>query len=221
MAGENASNFPQTGIAVPVGKLYLYDDTETDIDEQTRVAVTATAAELNQLDGLSTSLSGLTASTTEINAVADLSANGAVIKTVKIPITRVASTSEQDTGVNVPAKAVVLDCYVDVVTAEATGTTKTVDVGLLASESGGDADGFLDGVSVAATGVKIGSLVAGSVTLGLLFRETLTDSNTETVVARKPHNAQSVTARSISYTLGSNNFAELVANIIITYIEVA
>lgn len=163
----------------------------------------------------------LTATATELNTIADLSVNGAVVKTKVLPITRVASAAEQDTGWDLPAKAVVLDAYVDVTTLEATGTTKTVDVGLLSSETNGDADGFLDGVSVAAAGVKVSSLVAGSVTRGLLLKETVTGSGAATHASPVPYSVSAGVARSVSYTLGSNNFAELVANIVIHYLEIA
>jgi len=138
-----------------------------------------------------------------------------------IPITVVASTAEQDTGVDLPATAVVLDAYVQVLTAEATGTTKTVDVGTLSTESGGDADGFLDGISVATpTGVKVPSLVAGAVTRGVLLKETVTDSAAATHSSPLPYTtAAHPSARSISYTLGSNDFVELVAKIVIRYLE--
>lgn len=141
------------------------------------------------------------------------------VKAVKLPVTRVASTDEQDTGFNLPANAVVLDVFLEVTTLEATGTTKTVDVGLLASETGGDADGFLDGVSVATAGVRNGSLVAGAVTRGLLLRETVTDSGSATLSANRAHVTTAVTARSVTYTLGSNNFAEFAGNIVIVFVE--
>lgn len=157
----------------------------------------------------------------EIDAIADLSANGAIIRTKRIQITSTPTGAEQDTGFDLPAKAVLLDCFLDVTTLEATGGTKTMDVGLLSSESGGDADGFLDGVSVAAAGVKIGSLVAGSVTRGVLLKETVTDSGAATHASPRPHNAQAVTARSVSYTAGSNDFAEFRGAIILVYAEVA
>ena len=143
-----------------------------------------------------------------------------VPKVVKIPITRVASAAEQDTGFDLPANAVVLNVFVEVTTLEATGTTKTVDVGLLSSETNGDADGFLDGVSVATpAGVRQGSLVAGAVTLGALLKETVTDSGSATIAARLPYLTTTGVARSVSYTLGSNNFAEFAGNIIIVFVE--
>ncbi len=142
-----------------------------------------------------------------------------VPKFVKLPITRVASTAVQDTGFDLPANAVVLDVFVEVTTLEATGATKTVDVGLLASESGGDEDGFLDGVSVATAGVRNGSLVSGAVTRGALLRETVTDSGSATLSANRAHVSTAVTARSVTYTLGANDFAEFAGNIIIVFVE--
>ena len=59
---------------------------------------------------------------------------------------------EIDTGYDFVKGDVILHTYVNVSVAEATGTTKTVDVGILSSESGGDADGFLDGVVTSAIG---------------------------------------------------------------------
>src|SRR3990167_1491907 len=68
-----------------------------------------------------------------------------VPKVLKVPIAAGLTTGAKDTTVDLPTKGIVLDVFVDVTTAESTGSTKTIDVGLLASESGGDADGFLDG----------------------------------------------------------------------------
>lgn len=54
-----------------------------------------------------------------------------------------------DTGLDLPAKAHVHNVAVEVVT---TDSTETVDIGLLASESGGDEDGFIAAMSVASAG---------------------------------------------------------------------
>lgn len=69
-------------------------------------------------------------------------------------VQRVASLpgTEVDTGFDFKKGDIVKHVYVRIYTAEATGTTKTIDVGILSSESGGDADGFLDGVVTSATG---------------------------------------------------------------------
>lgn len=139
-------------------------------------------------------------------------------------------TTETDMGFDLPADAEVLDVLIYVRTAEATGTTKTLDIGLLSSESGGDADGFLDGVSVSATGLKrfahtittgANNTYLASTTLGALMRDFVAGEDTaaggDGFVAHKPHLTSSVTAKSVSITPGSNNFAELVADIIFIY----
>lgn len=140
-------------------------------------------------------------------------------------------TSETDMGFDLPATAIVLpEIFINVITAEATGGTKTIDVGLLSSESGGDADGFVDGISVAATGiVEAGATVtAGGTetyysanTLGVLLSTFLAGANVATDVGtfeKKKHLTSSVTAKSISITPGSADFAELVVDVYIPYI---
>ena len=69
------------------------------------------------------------------------------IKTMVIPFTK--QTSEFDSTYDLPAGAVVLGAFVEVVDEVASGT---IDVGILSSESGGDADGFIDGMSCATAG---------------------------------------------------------------------
>jgi hypothetical protein len=174
----------------------------------------------------------LTATATELNAIADVSVNGAIHKVKKISISSTPTGSEQDTTFDLPAKAIVTDVWVDVTTAEATGGTKTLDVGLLSSESGGDADGFLDGISVATTGLKRGipTFTVGSnetfyasTTRGSLLRTvSLAGADVAGDVGtyhERPHLSDSVTAKSVSYTAGSNDFAEFRGAIYIAYIE--
>ncbi len=148
-----------------------------------------------------------------------------VIGIVKIPITVVAATTEQDTNYDLPANSVIVDCVVKCRTAEVTGTTKTIDVGILSTESGGDADGLLDGVDVSATGIKRGvvTITSGtwaSTTRGALLREFVAGTNADDrgLYSEKYHVVGSA-SRSISYSLGSNNFAEFVGEIWITYLE--
>lgn len=162
----------------------------------------------------------LTVSGAELNLL-DLSAVGAVRKIKKIPVVLAAATTFQDSGWDLPTKGWVNDVLVDVVTVEATGGTKTLDVGIKNAVESGDEDGFLDGISVATTtGIRQGSLVAAGVTLGAYFIEVVTDSAAATQNARKPY-VLNGTAKSVGWTFGSNDFAELVANIYIDYVEVA
>lgn len=175
------------------------------------VAVTATAAEINQLDGLATSLSGLTATPAEINRACDLSANGAVryLQVVPIPTSVRGSGAEQATTLTLPPKCIIHDVWLDITAAEATGTTKTVDLGT-AVGAGGDPDGFLDGVSVAATGLVKGTLASGGQTLGALLR--VDESGGGVLV---PEGSIVCGGRVLVITAGSADFAELAGNIIV------
>jgi len=152
---------------------------------------------------------------------------GIVSRVLRIPIPIVASTAVQDTGINLPAKALVREVLLDVRTAEATGGTKTVDVGLLASESGGDEDGFIDGISVSATGIKQPRAVVDAGGTEAEFTSTTRGAFMATFVAGAEsagdvgthfefdHLTDSVTSKSITYTLGDTDFAELDADILI------
>lgn len=139
---------------------------------------------------------------------------GGSSRVAKIPITIVAAATEQDTAFDIPANAVVRGVYLEVNTAEATGGTKTIDVGTLSTDSG-NADGFLDGVSVAATGMVKGTLLNTGQTLGALL--SVDEGGTGELV---PEPCVAPGSQSVTYTLGSDDFAELSANIVIDYFEV-
>lgn len=135
-----------------------------------------------------------------------------VLKAVSIRVTGADLTTAPLTIATLPSGAVVTEVYVNVVKAEATGATKTVDVG---TGSGGDADGFLDGASVATTGVKKGTLLSSGQTLGALLRADETGSSgfvPEPFVAGQ--------SWPVVVTAGSNDFVELQADIIIIYKEI-
>lgn len=93
----------------------------------------------------------VTATAEEINKAADLSANGGLVRVAKVTLTAVGGTDETETGITLPANCIVLDVALKVTTAEATATTKTVDIGTDGSGSN-DPDGFAVGLSTAATG---------------------------------------------------------------------
>lgn len=57
--------------------------------------------------------------------------------------------SVADTGFDLPANMLLKECYLHVITTDA----ETLDVGILAGEAGGDEDGFLAAISVAAAGI--------------------------------------------------------------------
>lgn len=120
-------------------------------------------------------------------------------------------SGEVDLGVDLPATGVITDIFPHVTTAEATGTATGCDLGLLSSESGGDADGFLDGVTTAATGYVLPSLTNGSVTRGALLREVSGAAGEHSPAG---FDLASVTAKSVSFTPGSDDdYAELAAEV--------
>lgn len=155
----------------------------------------------------------ITATPAELNKL-DISVVGAVDKIAKIAITAPADGTETATGFTLPDKAIVRDVFLDVTTAEVTGTTKTITVGTDSSDSG-DADGFLTGVSVGTTGLKKGTVADGAVTLGELL---LTDID-GTIDVKEPDISSG--GKEITFTAASANFDELEANIFIVYTEVA
>jgi len=129
--------------------------------------------------------------------------------TKKISIGFADGTTETDTGWDVPSNAVVLGVYVNVTTAEATGADKTIDVGTGGTSD--DPNGFLDGVSVASTGLVKGTLANGAVTLGALLK--IADGTTDV-----PEPNVSAAGDSVTWTPGSNDFAELAADIYFVYV---
>lgn len=90
------------------------------------------------------------------------------IKTFEFDINFIASGAEQDTGI--PAPAGIIQCisaYVDVTTAEATGVTKTVDVGIV-----GQPAVFLNDADVSAI-APVGTPVTAAISGGANFSFTL------------------------------------------------
>ena len=86
---------------------------------------------------------------------------------IKIPFTK--STTEVDTGIELPAKAIVTGAMLEVVT---NVSASTVDAGMLSTEASGDADGFIDGASAATAGLVVPvthAAAAASLTVGELL----------------------------------------------------
>jgi len=73
------------------------------------------------------------------------------IRRIHIEAADCGSGSETSLGVAMGATDYVLGAALRVTTAETTGSTKTIEIGTDSADSG-DADGFIDGASVAATG---------------------------------------------------------------------
>ncbi len=131
---------------------------------------------------------------------------------------------------SLPANAMVYDVFLNVLTAETSGATKTAEVGLLSSQSGGNAAGFLNGVSVAATGLVRGAATVttggsntyyASTTRGVFLANFFAGGNVADEYGlnyEHPFLTSSVTAKTISYTPASV-FSQCVADIYVTYIQ--
>jgi hypothetical protein len=130
---------------------------------------------------------------------------------VRIPLTTLTNT-EVNTGVDLPVGAIITAVFVDVKTVEASASNKTIDVGLLSSDSGGDADGFLDGVSTAALGLTNATLVSTGQTRGVLMAQNEDGSG---ALVPGSHKVVS-TARRVTYTPASDH-TELKGAIVIEY----
>ncbi len=120
-----------------------------------------------------------------------------------------AQTSETQTGLTLPATAIVKDVFLNVITIDA---TETVDVGTMGTSN--DPNGYLAAASLATAGLVYGSLADGAVTRGALLYE-ITEATT--AAARMPD----ITAGGdpISYTCSAGSDTA-VFDIIIEYVEV-
>ena len=113
---------------------------------------------------------------------------------VPFSIADTTATTETDTGFDFPTGATILPWpSVDVRTAD---STETIDVGLLSSEGGGDANGFIAALSVGTAG-QIDTTFASTVTNGALLVETATGA-AAVIPATYVIGA---TAKSLTYTL--------------------
>ncbi len=129
-------------------------------------------------------------------------------KVLVFPMVFNVGATETDTGLDLPYGALVTDAGVEVV---ATDATETVDLGLLSSETAGDADGFVAAVSVATAGIPanhtytVGSneTYLAAVTLGVLLASRSLGTDLATDVgsfARLRHYVTGSNATSVSYT---------------------
>lgn len=168
--------------------------------------VTATAAELNILDGA-------TLTVAELNQM-DQSAVGAISKVQKFAITAAPDGTEQDTTIVLPAKAIVKRVWIDVTAAEATGGTKTIDVGT--KDISNDPNGFIAGASVAATGQVKGTLLNTGQTLGALLCV-----DEDGAGALVPEDDLTSSGATLTYTAGDTDWVEFRGTIYCEYIEIS
>lgn len=184
-----------------------------------------------KVGGLSISGKDLNATSTELNDVADLSGNGAIYKAKVVSIVHAAATTEVDTTYDLPSLAIVSNVLFECTAAASSATT--LEVGLFSSSSGGDADGFLDAILVDTTGIKLGAGTASSSgspdyfwatnTLGVFlstFNAGTTAASDFGVFAPKAFATDSVTAKSLTYTINSTGTA-FAGRIVILYTELS
>jgi hypothetical protein len=108
-----------------------------------------------------------------------------------------AANVETNTGIDFPVHAVVLPTpIVLVTTAEA---SRTLNVGLLSTGTGGNASGFLDAVSLATAGPVQGTHAAS---LGALLREAF--ATTPAVRTPRPHLFTGNNTRRVTYTFSAS-----------------
>jgi len=203
-----------------------------DADNLKLAVVSGGALDIESGGAIKIAGTAVSASASELNAVADVSANGAIVKTQTISLSAPSDGTEQDTGTLLPAKAKITDVFLDVTAAEATGTTKTLNIGTLSSEGGGDADGFAVDIAVDSTGqvrpqatvtVGVNETYASANTRGALLSDYIAGSDLDGdfgLYREVPYLTDSQTAKSISFTAGSADFAEFAGTLIIEYVEV-
>lgn len=110
------------------------------------------------------------------------------------------AASEGSTGLQFPAGAV-LSPFAALRVTVAEGS-RTIEVGLLSSESGGDADGLLDAVSLATAGTIVPA-VSGTPTLGALLVQNF--ATTPAVNVPDTHSIAAAAARTISATFSASS----------------
>lgn len=222
MSGENVLNYGEQGGARDVigGSLDIVSGGEIDIEAGGALKIAGTqvnssAAELNIM-------TGVTATAAELNLL-DLSKVGAGLRILKIAIPAGDYSVEHDSGWDLPAKSLVLDVFMDVKTADG---GKTLSVGTLSSEAGGDADGFIAAASLTNLGLlRPGATLDGTGnwfvadTRGELLSKFAAGANADDrgLYAEVPYLSTAATAKSLSYTSSAATTA--VVDLYIVYIE--
>jgi len=133
--------------------------------------------------------------------------------------------TEVDTGIDLPSGLLVTDAYIKVTTTDA---SETLDVGLLSSESGGDADGFVLATSVANSGyVNQWPVVTGGTNIdyvvhtagyGAYLKQGIAGADAVATVGgfTRRYHATDGTAKSVTYT-GSSGSDTAAGYIILHY----
>lgn len=137
----------------------------------------------------------------------------APIKQISIPIDFSDGTTTNTTAFKFPPNTILWPVVlVFVRVAEATGTTKTINVGV----TGGNGDDIVKGLSVASTGLVKATLAKAGPTLGQLLN---VDGGVGADVATVPEIDVTSGGKDVTWAPGSANFAELKADIHLFYQE--
>lgn len=134
----------------------------------------------------------------------------AQIKHAEAALPIVEDTDAHDTALVIPIGSIILRAWLVVATKEDTGTTKTVNVGI----KGGAADGLIKGASVAAAGTIKGTLVSTGQTAGTNLS---VDESGTGVLVPEPYICEADVT--VNYTLGSADFEEMDAKVVVEYVE--
>lgn len=189
---------------------------DVDMEKTLDVTGAATVGGTLEVTGKITATAGIDDLTIndDLTVAGDLILDGAtvsegegVVKFAEAALTARPNTNETDTTIVLPAKSIILDVFVDVTTAEVTGTTKTIDVGIKTV----DQDGLLDGVATTPTGLKKGTLVSTGQTKGALLRA---DESGAGVLVPEVYAA----GGTVTYTAGSAQ-TEFVGKLYVVYID--
>jgi len=126
---------------------------------------------------------------------------------VRIGFTK--STSEADTNVDLPSGVIVTAAIPKITT---NAGSSTLDVGILSSEAGGDADGFIDGASCATAGwvkpINVDATAANNTVGVFLVEDDIKSADSTALYASFPSfHVGDGTATSVTYTTSNHTVA--------------
>jgi hypothetical protein len=129
------------------------------------------------------------------------------LPSIRVPFSK--NASEADTELDIPAGVIVKDCLIEVTAAVG---SSWIDVGILSTEAGGDANGFVIHEITTSTGILPHNLVdatEGNLTVGALLKESNLKDATGTPLfyAVMNHHEADGTAESLSYTTSAHAIA--------------
>lgn len=155
------------------------------------------------------------ASAAELNQVADVSAQP-VHRTIVIDVTAPGDGNETDTGVTLPTGCLVTDVTLNVTTAESTGGTTTLDIGVDGSNQD-SATGLASGLECGSATIVKPTLASGGQTVGALMSA---NEDGAGVLVPEPLLVTDSDAN-VTITAGSADWAEFVGQIYVHIIDMS